>query len=344
MKIFEEILKKCEEASPSPNEALFLLKETEDEQKALKLFEVARKVREKELGNVFNFSGGIARVLRCNLKPLCNYCPYWRDKNEQPLSINEILKAVDYIHKHGFKEFHLSGGTTLGSEGKDVLEIVKAIRSAGYTDMDIEVNCGASMSLDTLKALKSLGVTKVGAVFETINPVLFKKMKPGDNLEEKKKFANLIGEAGLQLGTGILVGISSENEKYQDYVDFAFHVKEYSHLKSVYVCKFFPFKGIALKDYKPCSNLEAARVISLLRLILRNKDIQPAQGWLKDEYPNSLMAGAGNKAGGIHINRTPHYKVEYAQRNNCHYEDNLEYFNTMDATREMYKNYGITVI
>ena len=74
-----------------------------------------------------------------------------------PLSINEILKGVAYIRQHGIKEFHLSGGTTLGSEGHNVLRIVWAIREAGLDDLAINVNCGAAMSLATLKELKKMG-------------------------------------------------------------------------------------------------------------------------------------------------------------------------------------------
>jgi len=338
---FERILEKSKNEAINEEEAWYIFKETEQKEKATELLQTARFVREKIMGNTFKWSGGIARVLRCNLKPLCQYCPYWRKKGDEPLSIEEILKGVDYIARHGFQEFHLSGGTTLKSDGSDVLEIVSAIRTAGYNDMEIDINCGAAMSFDTLKELKQLGVKLVRSVFETINPQVFNKVKPGDDLEEKKKFARLIGEAGLGLGTGIMAGLSPNETKYQDYVDFIFHIKHYEHLKSVYVSKFFPFNGIPMKDHPSCSDWEAARLIAVMRLVLRDKDIGWAAGWGRDNYPTPLMAGAGNRVGGIHINRTPHYHVY--QNEEYLYEDNMEFHNHMESTSKKLKELGIEV-
>lgn len=340
----DKVLEKSKYESINREEALFVFKETEDENNAQKLFKTARYVRNKVKGDTFKWSAGIARVLKCNLKPLCRYCPYWRNKTQQQLTVDEIIKAVGYIVKHGIKEFHLSGGTTLGSEGKDVLNIVKAIRNAGYEDVTIDVNCGAAMSLKTLEELRNLGVKKVSAVFETINEDLFKKMKPGDNLTEKKKFAELIGQAGLKLGTGILAGLSPEESKYEDYVDFIFYIKKYKHLDSVYVSKFYPFEGTDMKNCKPCSDIEAVRVISMLRLVLRNVDISSAQGWTRNNNAIPLMAGAGNKVLGIHITRTPFYKIN-SNINSPYssYKDNLEYCDCMSVCRDEYLDHNMTL-
>jgi Biotin synthase and related enzymes len=339
---FKEILKKSLNTAIERDEALLLFQETEDEAKAELLFRAARQVRERVKGNTFEWSAGIARVLRCNLQPLCRYCPYWREKGQVPLSIEEILKGVAYIQRYGIKKFHLSGGTTLGSEGHDVLSIVRTIRDAGYTDLAIEVNCGAAMSMETLKELKTLGVHRVSSVFETINPEVFRRTKPGDNLEAKKQFAQRIGEAGLKLGTGVMAGLSPEETKYQDYVDFMFHIKQYEHLQYVYVTKFTPFKGIPLEDHPACSAQEAARVIAVMRLVLPNIDIGAAAGWNPSDYPTPLMAGSGNKASGIHINRMPNWK-KGSLLDGCFYRDNMEYRNTMENVKKRYQELGITI-
>ncbi|MEN6390785.1 MAG: radical SAM protein [Syntrophomonas sp.] len=339
---FEEILGNSLNRAIERDEALFLFQETEDENKAEQLFRTARRVREKVKGNSFEWSAGIARVLKCKLKPLCKYCPYWREKGQIPLSIEEIIEGVAYIRQQGIKNFHLSGGTTLGSEGYDVLEMVQAIRDAGYTDMAIAVNCGAAMSLDTLKKLKSLGVYRVSSVFETINPEVFKRTKPGDDLEAKMQFAQRIGEAGLQLGTGVMAGLSPQETKYQDYVDFMFHIKQYEHLQFAYVTKFTPFKGIALEDHPACSTQEAARVIAVMRLVMPNIDIGSAAGWTADDYPTPLMAGSGNKASAIHINRTPDWK-KGTLTDGCFYRGNVEYRNTMEPVKMRHQELGITI-
>lgn len=340
----DDLLSVLEKSKKSPidrEEALYILQNTEDEQSAAKLYAAAVYVREHEVGRVFKLVGGIASVLPCNLKPNCLYCPYWRESEKKQLSTAEIVKAVGYLRSHGIKDFHLSGGTTLGSEGLDVLRIVEAIRAAGFDDVEIDVNCGAAMSLATLKELKNFGVKKVGSTFETLNPEVFQKMKPGDSLEAKKRLAWLIGEAGLGLGTGILAGLSPRETKYRDYVDFLFEVKQYPHLKSLYVSKFFPFDSIALQGHPACPEEEATRVIALTRLVLRTIDITGAQGWMGAKLVSPFEAGAGNTALGIHINRTPAYHDISRHGAEFTYQDNMEYRNSIDKIKQFYGEKGI---
>ena len=56
---FEEVLKDAEENEISKEEALYLFKETGRYDKALKLFEIASRVRDNEIGNVFKLDGFI---------------------------------------------------------------------------------------------------------------------------------------------------------------------------------------------------------------------------------------------------------------------------------------------
>ncbi|MFZ3132803.1 MAG: radical SAM protein, partial [Desulfosporosinus sp.] len=147
---FEEILEKGRREEISQEEAVYLCYETEEYTKAEALFRAARNVRDNEKGTVFKWSGGIASVLKCNLKPLCGYCPYWLKGSQEPLTIEEILQGVEYIEKQGIKEFHISAGTTLGSDGKEMVEIVEAIRSKGKSQAVIDVNCGAALSRESM--------------------------------------------------------------------------------------------------------------------------------------------------------------------------------------------------
>lgn len=343
----EAILQQSLTRSPTRDEALFLLEHTTDDEEAEALYATARKVREQERGNEFRICGGVAMVLRCNLKPYCLYCPYWREQGKVPLTLDEIIKAVEYMNGRGIRDFHLSGGTTLGSEGKDILSIVKGIYEAGFRDVSIDVNCGAAMSVDTLLELKQYNVKLVRSVFETLNPQVFRTMKPGDDLEKKKAFARAIGEAGLELGTGLLAGLSPEETKYQDYVDFLFEVKDYPHLRSLYVSKFYPYDTIALKGYQTCSSQEAARVIALARLILRDVNIGGAQGWgerKSEKQVTPLWAGAGNGFLGVHISRTPAYIDITKQGPHVTYRDGMEYRDNIEPLREYYHSLGIKTV
>ena len=81
----------------------------------------------------------------------------------------------------------------------------------------------------------------------------------------KNSSARRIGEAGLELHTGIMAGLSPDETKYQDYVDFIFQARQYANLTRVYVTKFTPFSGIPMEEFPACSAQEAARLIAVTR-------------------------------------------------------------------------------
>ncbi|MFZ3130345.1 MAG: radical SAM protein, partial [Desulfosporosinus sp.] len=234
-------------------------------------------------------------------------------------------------------------GTTLGSDGKEMVEIVEAIRSKGKSQAVIDVNCGAALSRESMIELKKLGVRRIGCSFETINKDLFKELKPGDSIEAKKRLAEMISDVGLELGSGLLAGLSSSPTRWKDYVDFIFYIKQFNNLKSIYVSRFFPYKGIPMENHPRCSAMEGARIISIMRLVLRNIDIKPAAGWSYDDIPIWVMAGGGNRAGGVHVNRAPAYKKNWYLPGTIEYSNKMEFGNTMEVSAKFLNEAGITM-
>lgn len=338
---FDEVLQKAETEEITHEEAVFLFKESEDFAAAQKLFQTAVKVRDHEMGRKFQWSGGIASILPCTLDPLCTYCPYWV-KPTDALTMKEILTGVQYILEHGITNFHLSGGSSLNSDGSDVVSIVKKIRAV--TDAELTVNVGVGLSYDSLVALKDLGVTKIGSSFEVINPEMFSRFKAGDSLEKKKELARLINDLGIGLGTGVLAGLNIAPSRYEDYADFIFYIKQFKHLDSVYVSRFFPNKGTPLENHPRCSTTEGARIMAVMRLVLRNVNIGPAAGWSYDDIPIWVNAGGGNRIGGIHITRVPTYRKPWFLHTALKYEDRIEYCNTIPMAEQILKESGITEI
>jgi biotin synthase len=336
---YTKVLQKALDGPIDYDEALYLFKETENAVKAQDLFRTALAVRNAEIGNIFRWSGGIASVLPCKLQPLCSYCPYWTKDTTQALTIDEIKIGVKYIEEQGLKEFHLSGGTDRRSDGMDIVEIVRTI--APLTSATITVNVGAAISEENIQELKQLGVKRIGASFETINRDLFQKVKAGDSFDAKVKLAEMINDAGLEFGTGMLAGLTTGLERYKDYVDFMFFIRRFRNLKSVYVSRFFPVTGTPMADHPRCSTMEGSRIIAIMRLVLRNIDIGPAAGWSYDDIPMWVMAGGGNRIGGVHVNRVPGYKNNWYLHSALEYRDRMEYRNTIATAEKLLKESGI---
>lgn len=339
----DSILEGAREKPIDRNQALFLFYNTEQEENAEKLFAAARVVRRRETGDIFRWSGGIASVLPCTLKPLCSYCPYWREPGKKCLPVGEIVKAAQHFRTLGIDNFHLSGGTTLGSEGLDILEIIQAIWDAGVRDMKIMVNCGAAMSFETLVKVGAMGVASVGSTFETTNPEVFKKVKPGDDLEAKKQFARRIGEAGLGLASGIMAGLGSRETRYEDYVNSIFDLAVYPHLVSVYVSKFNPVDTTPMKNHPQCPAQEGARLIAVMRLALRGIDIDPAAGWSNLEHPLAYRAGAGTKLFSVGANRRADYWKPEGDVEQRFVEETIVYNDSRAEKRKLAARCGFTI-
>ncbi|MEC0182847.1 radical SAM protein [Paenibacillus peoriae] len=331
---FHEVLDQALLRPITAEEALFLFRNTETNENMQLLFGTARAVRKAETGDVFRFTGGIASVTACRLRPLCQYCPYWRVKGQKPMPVEAIVEGAKYFHREGVRAFHLSGGTALGSKGKEVVRIVQRIYDAGLHDMKIKVNCGAAMSIDTMKELKKMGIASIGAVFEITNPEVFKCVKPGDDLERKLRFAWDIQEAGLRLDSGIMAGLGPKETRYEDYVKTLFDIASFPHLSSIYISKFTPDPTIPMHDWEKCSLEEACRLLAIARLIYRGIDLTTAAGWTEDERTQGIMAGAGTSLFSLAVNIKTDYWKDWVQRPSF-IQDAMEYRDTRPNKRAM---------
>jgi biotin synthase len=337
---FEQLLQKSRQERISEEEALFLFKETEDSELAEELYAAARNVRHATRGDVFFYHAGIASVTPCSLKPLCRYCPYWRDVGRRCLELPEILRGMEYIRERHVCDVTLSGGTVEKEEGRDVLKIVRGIREAGFSDIDISVNCGSSMPDEVLREMKELGVVRIGASFEIMNPEVFKSVKPGDDLVKKKAFAHKLDDYGFKTMTAVMAGLGPRETRYEDYVLTLFSLLEFPNLDYVYISKFQPAATTPMKDYPACSLDEGKRLVAMTRLILRGVDIGSAAGWGWDQRHLPVWAGAGTSLLGIHVNRNARYWKENPEQQDI---DKVEFIDTREDQRKNVEAYGLSI-
>lgn len=309
------------------------------------LYETARQVRKQETGDRFRLTGGISSVLPCCLNPLCLYCPYWREADKQVVPIETIVQAARYFQREGIREFHLSGGTTLGSDGAEVLKIVEAIWQAGIRNMEITINCGAAMSVETMKKLKGLGVVKIGAVFETANAKEFARLKPGDSFREKEAFAWNIKDAGLTMHSGIMAGLGPNDRRYEDYVDSLFYLKQFPHMVSLYISKFRPDPSIPMRNHPQCSLDEACTLVAVTRLVLREADIRIAAGWERAENELGIFAGGGNELCAVMLNHhATYWKAAEIGGTNGAESNEAAFFDSREEKRQMAARMGLTLV
>ncbi|MEG2533247.1 MAG: radical SAM protein [Gordonibacter sp.] len=293
---FSQLLEEMGKRPPSLEETIWLFRAVDGSAQALAaLCEVAARVRDREMNGRDEVEAAFNSVVPCLLRPLCCYCPYWRDENQELMSVEEIVQQVRYLREETeVRQFHLSGGSLRGPEDCGVVGIVEAIRDAGFVDMDVVVNCGASFSDADLARLKELRVKRVFSVFETTNPQVFSATKPGDDLDEKRRFAARIAQAGMEVGSGIMAGLGPVDTRFEDYAKALSDLAALENLSCVYVSKFRHAARILMNDHPECPLDEALALIAMARLVLREVHIRAAAGWCAKDQVRATGAGAGS--------------------------------------------------
>ena len=134
------------------------------------------------------------------------------------------------------------------------LEVIKS-----ETDLKVLVNIGGDLNREKLNILKAAGVDTICCNLETVNKSLFKKLKPSDSFKQRYKVCCMVKEAGVELSSGILLGIGETEE------DRLHHllILEKLEVEEIPLMRFHPFKGTPMENYQaPSLNL----LLSMIKL------------------------------------------------------------------------------
>lgn len=267
----DNILSKALKESIDEDEALFVLHEVNDWKKLLKLFNVAGKVRDREMGRIYKLEAFIGPITKCTTNPPCKYCSRAAsDTFQNIIDLKELKLATNIVKERGFRRIEIGGGTIWSGAGDIVIKAVEIIKQI-HPKAILRLNFGPSLSRSDLLKLKQLGVREIGSNLETMNREVFYKMKPGDNLDRRMEFAKEIDSIGINLSTTILVGLGSS---YEDYVKHLFWLKkEIKNLSRISFPVLRPHPEGPLKDRRCGSLFDALKLGALARIIFRNIDI-----------------------------------------------------------------------
>ena len=284
---FEKQLERAAQGVIDESAALQILTESQEPQKALKLFETASYLRDKYLGPKLWWSGGPSAVIPCKIIPRCKYCTFFA---RTEFSMEYLRISARAVADRGIKYFILSGGTNLEGYDQEVLDMIKVIQDTA--DLDIFVNLGPSFSENTVRKMKSLGIRTITSSLEIYNQELFAQAKPGDTLSGRKRLLDICEQEGLFIRSMILIGLG---ETYKDRIDHLLYLRQFKSLSILNVSRFYPYPDISYANRPRCSPWEMARTVAVARLILPWVDIGFGAGHTPDDIPLWYLAGGGNK-------------------------------------------------
>lgn len=176
------------------------------------IYERANAIRQKYQGNSCCIHGILEFSNYC--KNNCLYCGIRKDNQSVTryrMTPEEILEAVGYaVDKLGFKALVLQSGEDPYYDEDKLEGIVREIR-ARYPVL-IFVSIG-EQPISTYRKMYQAGARGALIRFETANPDIYARVKPGSDPEQRIKLIKEIGELDYLIITGFLVGLPGETSR-----------------------------------------------------------------------------------------------------------------------------------
>ncbi|TAN58937.1 HypC/HybG/HupF family hydrogenase formation chaperone, partial [bacterium] len=178
--------------------------------KSKNLYQTANAVRQKYLGNSCCVHGIIEFSNYCRND--CLYCGIRKSNGSAPryrMSVDEIVNACLYSARElKFKALVLQSGEDLWYTEERLLEVVRRVMA--LEPMLLILSIGERQA-GLYKRLYEAGARGALLRFETSNPVLYKKYRPGYTLEGRLKLIKELKKTGYLVFTGFMVGLPDES-------------------------------------------------------------------------------------------------------------------------------------
>jgi biotin synthase len=290
---FQGLLDILRQSDPPKEVAVEVLRRSREPVLALRLFQAASEIRDRELGRTLWWSAGISAMMPCKIEPRCTYCTFFTVKS---FPMEELVASVKAVEAMGIRHLHLSGGSCLDGYDNEMAEMINAIRDA--SDMNVEVNLGPSFSRQGVQRFKQMGVRSVTSSLEVFNPEVFARVKPGDSLEARKRLIEVCQDEGMSVRSMILVGLG---ESEADRIDHLYWLKQFPRLRHLRFSRFMPYPGTEAVGQPRCSPWEVSRLVAVARLLMPTVDLGLAAGNSHEDIPLWYAAGGGNQLLGATI-------------------------------------------
>ena len=192
-----------EDKLPSTKEIEELLCLTGDELTAL--YRAADKLCKENLGDKLHLRGIIEFSNHCRLS--CRYCGIRKGNKtlkRYRMSPQEIIDTAVKAKQNGCSTLVLQSGEDNENSCSALCRLIREIKSA--TDVAITLSTGEA-GFGEYKLLQEAGCDRFLLRFETANRKIFHKLHPDDDLDRRLECINNIRKAGIQLGSGFMIGL-----------------------------------------------------------------------------------------------------------------------------------------
>ena len=263
---FKALLAKLKaEENLSKAEITFLLNLDEDDQ-IQALFKAAREMRQKYFGNKVFMYGFIYASTYCRND--CSFCLFRRSNSQTKRyrkSKQEIVEAALRLANSGVHLIDLTMGedpAILNSGGAGFEQLVDLVSTLQKeTGLPIMVSPGV-VSAHDLRKLASAGAVWYACYQETHSKFLFKKLRPGQDYDNRMQGKVDAHDLGLLVEEGLLCGVGETT----DHLAQSMEVMKKLEADQVRVMNFVPQPGTPMAKQRPPDPLRETLIAAVMRL------------------------------------------------------------------------------
>lgn len=176
------------------------------------LFEAANSLRQRNLGNSCCIHGIIEFSNYCRND--CHYCGIRKSNPKLPryrMKAEEIIAACEYAVKElNFKALVLQSGEDPEYSKEKLTEIVKEIMARFPVILIMSIG---EQDPELYQSLYAQGARGVLLRFETGNPVLYERFRPGHKLSQRLWLLQELKKMGYFIFSGFLIGLPGQTKK-----------------------------------------------------------------------------------------------------------------------------------
>lgn len=265
------ILEKADQEKILTREEIAFLLSLRQTRQINAVFQAAGKLRRRYFGSRVFLYGFIYISTYCRNN--CNFC-YYRRTNTHCVRYrresSEIIEAARRLAISGVNLIDL----TLGEDPQyyhdnrygfdQLLQLVEAVKRA--TELPVMVSPGVVPD-DILAKMGAAGVDWYACYQETHNPVLFKKLRPGQSYAERFAKKQLAHQLGMLIEEGVLC---EAGESVEDIAE-TFEVMRFLEASQMRAMSFVPQKGTPMQGLAAPDSLRERLAIAILRLVFPDR-------------------------------------------------------------------------
>ncbi|MDI9595021.1 MAG: [FeFe] hydrogenase H-cluster radical SAM maturase HydE [Atribacterota bacterium] len=227
------------------------------------LLKYANQIRKEQVGDEVHLRGIIEFSNYCSCH--CLYCGL-RAENRKisryRLTNQEIFQSVQTAVNYGLKTIVLQSGEDRFYQPEDIARLIEFIKK--HFDVAITLSVGEHPH-QSYQIWRNAGADRYLLKHETADPILYQKLRPGKNLQDRIECLLDLKDLGYQIGSGNMVGLPGQT--LTSLIDDVLLMKKLN-VEMAGIGPFLPHPDTPLVGSSAGSLTETLKILAITRIIL----------------------------------------------------------------------------